>query len=112
MYDSNLAAESRYFEVYIQPLLKYPNKRPKNIRYFFQQGWLGWRHSVQQKDLRATKFVESLCEQLYKENGQEFLQVAGSIIDAAYLIIKNPDQETINLAYKPQLCISVPRIGD
>ena len=60
MYDSNLAAESRYFEVYIQPLLKYPNKRPKNIRYFFQQGWFGWCHSVQQKDLRATKFVESL----------------------------------------------------
>lgn len=83
MYDSNLAAESRYFEVYIQPLLKYPNKRPKNIRYFFQQGWFGWCHSVQQKDLRATKFIESLCEQLYIENEQEFLQVAGSIIDAA-----------------------------
>ena len=35
------------------------------------------------KDLRATKFIESLCEQLYIENEQEFLQVAGSIIDAA-----------------------------
>jgi len=81
MYDSNLAAESRYFEVYIQPLLKYPNKRPKNIRYFFQQGWLGWRHSVQQKDLKTTKFVEGLCDQLYKENEQDFLRVVGSIID-------------------------------
>lgn len=83
MHDSNLAAESRYFEVYIQPLLKHPNKRPKNVRYFFQQGWLGWRHSVQQKDLQATKFIEGLCEQLYKENEAEFLQVVGSIIDTA-----------------------------
>ncbi len=83
MHDSNLAAESRYFEVYIQPLLKHPNKRPKNVRYFFQQGWLGWRHSVQQKDLKATKFIEELCEQLYKENEAEFLQVVSSIIDTA-----------------------------
>ncbi len=81
MHDSNLAAESRYFEVYIQPLLKEPNKRPKNIGYFFQQGWLGWRHSVQKKDLLNTKFVESLCEQLYKSNKQEFLQVIASIVD-------------------------------
>lgn len=83
MHDLNLAAESRYFEVYIQPLLKHPNKRPKNVRYFFQQGWLGWRHSVQQKDLRATKFIEELCEQLYKENETDFLQVVSSIIDTA-----------------------------
>ena len=83
MFDSNLAAESRYFEVYIQPLLKHPNTRPKNVRYFFQQGWLGWRHSVQQKDLKDTKFVESLCEQLYKENERDFIQVASSIIDSS-----------------------------
>lgn len=83
MHDLNLAAESRYFEVYIQPLLKHPNKRPKNVRYFFQQGWLGWRHSVQQKDLKATKFIEELCEQLYKENETDFLQVVSSIIDTA-----------------------------
>jgi hypothetical protein len=83
MHDSNLAAESRYFEVYIQPLLKYPNKRPRNIRYFFHQGWLGWRHSVQQKHLKMTKFMEGLCEQLYKENEIEFLQVVGSIMDAS-----------------------------
>jgi len=82
MNESNLAAESRYFEVYIQPLLKQPNKRPRNVRYFFQQGWLGWRHSIKQKDLQNTKFVESLCEQLYKENEQEFLKVVSSIIDA------------------------------
>ena len=83
MYDSNLAAESRYFEVYIQPLLKHPNKRPKNVGYFFQQGWLGWRYSVEQKDLQDTKFIEGLCEQLYEENEAEFLRVVGSIIDTA-----------------------------
>lgn len=83
MRDSNLAAESRYFEVYIQPLLKRPNKLPKNVRYFFQQGWLGWRHSVQQKDLKSTKFIEELCEQLYKENEAELLPVISSIIDSA-----------------------------
>lgn len=83
MYNSNLAAESRYFEVFIQPLLKHPNKRPKNIRYFFQQGWLGWRYSIQQKDLEKTRFVERLCEQLYRENELEFIQVISSVIDAA-----------------------------
>ena len=109
MNDSNLAAESRYFEAYIQPLLKHPNKRPKNVRYFFQQGWLGWRHSVQQKDLQATKFVEGLCEQLYKENEAEFIQVVGSIIytandaglrteqaeEALYNALKDSEIETI-----------------
>lgn len=83
MYDSNLAAESRYFEVYIQPLLKSPNMRPENIRYFFHQGWMGWRHSVQKEDMKRTKFVESLCEQLYRENEKDFLQVISSLIDGA-----------------------------
>lgn len=83
MYDSNLAAESRYFEIYIQPLLKNPNKRPNNVRYFFHQGWMGWRHSVQKEDLKRTKFVESLCEQLYRENEEEFLRVVSSLIDGA-----------------------------
>ncbi|MEX0909918.1 MAG: hypothetical protein WDZ75_01355 [Candidatus Paceibacterota bacterium] len=82
MFDSSLAAESRYFEVYIQPLLKNPNERPRNVRYFFQQGWLGWRHSVQKKDINDTQFVISLCEQLYKEDEQEFLQVVSSILDS------------------------------
>lgn len=83
MHDSNLAAESRYFEVYIQPLLKDPSKRPRNVRYFFHQGWLGWRHSVQEKDVADTQFVISLCEQLYREDEEEFLQVVSSVIDSA-----------------------------
>ena len=109
MHESNLAAESRYFEVYIQPLLKQPNKRPKNVRYFFQQGWLAWRYSVQQNDLKATRFIEELCERLYKEHEKEFLQVVSSIIDSAndtglraeqaeaalYNALKDSDIETI-----------------
>ena len=79
---SNLAAESRYFEIYIQPLLKYPNQQPRNIRYFFAEAWMAWRHSVQRKDMKKARFIEGLCDQLYKENEEEFLKVASSIADA------------------------------
>jgi len=33
-------------------------------------------------------------------------------VDAGYLIIRNPNQETINLANKPKVCPTLPRIGE
>lgn len=38
---------------------------------------------MQKEDIDNTKFVITLCEQLYREDEQEFLQVVSSIIDSA-----------------------------
>lgn len=71
----------------------------------------GRKYSVGKSDIFSLKDPSNLQKQETIEyyDGQPYII---PIVDAGYLIIRNPDQKTRNLADKPKICPSPPRIGE
>jgi len=96
--EPDLAAQSRFFESYIAPLLKdSTNPGHLNPRYFYGQGWTAWRLSVDKNDLKSVKFVEWICEEMHKAHGADFEEIIAEILKNEYDASVRSEQGERNL---------------
>lgn len=77
-----MAAQSRFFEIYVQPLFK--SKPKKNLPFWFNRAYIAWRVSITEQDLKIAQFVEYLCEELAKTSEAELIKVFTPILEAEH----------------------------
>lgn len=89
------ATESRFFEIYIQPLFKV--KPVHNLPFWMNAAYIAWRLDIKAADLQKVKFVESQCEQLFKTNEAFFIQAFPPILQTSHDTSVRTEQAEENL---------------
>ncbi len=84
-----------FFQSYIAPLLK-DVKGTKNLPYLFHQGYMAWRLSVDEADLKQVKFIEWLCGELKKINETDFIEILSSVLTQQYDVSVRTEQAERN----------------
>ena len=90
-----LATESRFFEIYIQPLFK--NKPKYNLPFWMSAAQNAWRLDIQADDIKKVKFVEYQCKQLATTDEANFIQSFPPILHASHDTSVRSEQAEQNL---------------
>lgn len=74
-----LAIQRKLFESILLPITGEPIKQ--FMEYLCHQAYEAWRYKVTQDDLNNVKFIERICNELYRLHKEEFLDLMNAVME-------------------------------
>lgn len=80
MAQPSMTIKQKFYSNFIEPYLK---KEPtgQELTYFAEQSWYAWRLGVKKEDIKNMLFVEKMCQQLYRCEEKEFIELISFLLD-------------------------------